>query len=194
MESAYHHLQSLGRKTLSDFVQRTGILTLERRYEPQAWPALVRVVVGQQVSTQSANAIWQKLLACGESDLESLFLDQPTRLEGCGLSRAKQRTLTELFQAKRAGELDLDALREQSFETRMEALTPYWGIGPWSVQMFSMFHCLDGDIWSPGDLALRKGVAGFAEGGDPDALIEAARPYRTYLALYCWEAANAKLF
>ena len=74
-------------------------------------------------------------------DFDRLFLDTPSDLEGCGLSRAKVRTLTELLQAKREGTLDLPALSRVPHEERLNRLTPYWGIGPWSVEMWSLFHC-----------------------------------------------------
>ena len=194
MQAAFQHLQWLDYPRLSEFVRESGELTLDQRHYPQAWPALVRVVLGQQVSTKAAQSIWNKVSAVCDDDFEGVFLDRPDALRECGLSRAKQRTLTELFQAKRDGSLDLPSLIDMEFDTRLATLTPFWGIGPWSVQMFSMFHCLDSDIWSPGDLALKKGVIGFSDGRDPDDLIQAARPYRTYLALYCWKAANANLF
>jgi len=194
MQAATQHLSQLPYPALVEFIQQTGPVTLDDRYDPEPWPALVRVILGQQVSTKAAAAIWQKVLSATKGQFESTFLDSPERLEGCGLSRAKTRTLTELLAAKRAGTLDLPALAHQPHEIRLSELTPYWGIGPWSVEMWSLFHCRDPDIWSPGDLALKKGAAGFAAGSDPAALIQAARPYRSYLALYCWRAANANLF
>lgn len=194
MQTAYEHLLNLPFPRLSAYVHEVGPLDLSARHDSDPWSALIRVVVGQQVSTHAAAAIWNKVQAACQGNFEQAFLDAPETLEGTGLSRAKVRTLTELLQAKRDGTLDLEHLAGLDFAGRHAALTPYWGIGPWSVEMWSMFHCDDGDIWSAGDLALRKGAAGFAEERDPDELINAARPWRTYLALYCWHAANANLF
>ena len=194
MQQAFEHLQQLGYPKLTEFLERKGPISIEDRYDPEPWPALIRVVVGQQVSTHAAQAIWTKLEKAAARDFDRLFLDTPSDLEGCGLSRAKVRTLTELLQAKREGTLDLPALSRVPHEERLNRLTPYWGIGPWSVEMWSLFHCKDPDIWSPGDLALKKGAAGFAEDQDPLELVRKAAPYRSYLALYCWQAANANLF
>ena len=194
MQRAFDHLLSLPFPSLVEFVQAQGPVTLEDRYDPEPWPAMIRVVVGQQVSTKAAAAIWQKVQRATDGQFESAFLDNPECLEGCGLSNAKKRTLTELLAAKREGALDLPGLANETHQTRLDTLTPYWGIGPWSVEMWSLFHCKDGDIWSPGDLALRKGAAGFSAPQDAQVLIDAAKPYRSYLALYCWRAANANLF
>lgn len=194
MQQAFDHLLQLGYPKLTEFLKERGPISIEDRYDPEPWPALIRVVVGQQVSTHAAHAIWTKLENAASREFDRLFLDHPADLQGCGLSRAKVRTITELLQARRDGRLDLSALSNVPHEQRLAELTPYWGIGPWSVEMWSLFHCKDPDIWSPGDLALRKGAAGFAENQDPLNLVEKAAPYRSYLALYCWQAANANLF
>ncbi len=194
MSDAYAHLTQLPYPRLRDFIHESGPVDLGQRYVEDPWEAMARTVTGQQVSTHAAQSIWERVHRASDGDLFGSFLDAPERLEGCGLSRAKVRTLTELMRAGREGTLDLVWLATQPMQTRLDHLLPFWGIGPWSVEMFSLFHARDPDVWSPGDLALKKGAAGFAEGGDPDALVEAARPFRSYLALYCWRAANANLF
>ena len=195
MSDFFDHLASLPYPKFAQFVQQTGPLDLGDRYVADPWQALVRTVIGQQVSTAAARSIWLKVQSQLEhGSLFELVLDTPERLEGCGLSNSKLKTLTGVLTAGRAGELDLTALARADYPTREKALLPFWGIGPWSVQMFSMFHANDPDVWSPGDLVLRKGLAQFAEDHDPDDFLDAARPYRTYLALYCWHAAHVNLF
>lgn len=194
MSDPYAHLLSLPFQTLNEFIVQSGPVDLGQRFVADPWEAMARTVIGQQVSTTAAQSIWTRVQSVAADDLFNCFLNQPERLEGCGLSRAKLRTLTELLRAGRDGQLDLAWLATQPMAVRLEQLLPYWGIGPWSVEMFSLFHARDPDVWSPGDLALKKGAAGFAGDAGADALIEAARPYRSYLALYCWRAANAKLF
>lgn len=189
------HFLSLPFPKLRDFVAQTGPLDLGDRYVADPWEAMVRTVIGQQVSTAAARSIWAKVLdAKGDEPLFDLFLIHADRLDACGLSKAKRRTLNELITAGAAGELDLATLAQAPFEDRKKALLPFWGIGPWSVEMFSMFHAKDPDIWSPGDLILRRGVAAFADDQDPNDLLAQARPFRTYLALYCWHAAHVNLF
>lgn len=195
MPDFYSHFLSLNYPDFTQFVTDTGPLDLGDRFVADPWEAMVRTVIGQQVSTSAARSIWQKVQSVNVGDsLFELFLDRPETLADCGLSRAKMRTISELLGAGRAGKLDLTALASAPYESRMQALLPFWGIGPWSVQMFSMFHANDPDVWSEGDLVLKKGLARFAKGQDPDDFLNATRPFRTYLALYCWHAAHVKLF
>ena len=124
MQQAFEHLLQLGYPKLTELLEQKGPISIEDRYDPEPWPALIRVVVGQQVSTHAAQAIWTKLEKAAARDFDRLFLDTPSDLEGCGLSRAKVRTLTELLQAKREGTLDLTALSRVPHEERLSRLTP----------------------------------------------------------------------
>jgi DNA-3-methyladenine glycosylase II len=68
------------------------------------------------------------------------------------------------------------------------ALTALKGIGPWTAEMFLIFGMGHPDIWSPGDLGLRKAVE--AHFGTEQTSSEVAKrwaPYRSYAALYLWE-------
>jgi DNA-3-methyladenine glycosylase II len=67
-------------------------------------------------------------------------------------------------------------------------LTALKGIGPWTAEMFLIFGMGHPDIWSPGDLGLRKAVeAHFGMEQSSSEIAERWAPYRSYAALYLWE-------
>ena len=72
-------------------------------------------------------------------------------------------------------------------------LTALKGIGPWTAEMFLIFAMGREDIWSPGDLGLKKAVeAHFGEGVNTTEIATRWAPYRSYAALYLWEFVDQK--
>jgi DNA-3-methyladenine glycosylase II len=180
------HLTKLGSKKLSEIIAQDGPVRIPDRYSQDPLMGLCQIIVGQQVSNQAARAIWGRIceaypdrnarinaLACGD-------------MSGLGLSRAKQRTLTDLLIK---GESWLLALTDCSEQDRFDELTTLWGIGPWSVAMWELFVLKNPDIWSDGDLILKRVSETLAlEACQPrSAWIEQAAPFRSFLALYCWK-------
>jgi DNA-3-methyladenine glycosylase II len=70
----------------------------------------------------------------------------------------------------------------------IEQLTSLKGIGPWTAEMFLIFGMGHPDVWSPGDLGLKKAVwAHFGEDANVTEIAERWKPFRSYAALYLWE-------
>jgi 3-methyladenine DNA glycosylase/8-oxoguanine DNA glycosylase len=184
------HLTKLGSKKLSEFIAREGPLVIPDRYSDDPLMGLCQIIVGQQVSNQAARAIWARVCTYypdRSARIDALAAGQTSEL---GLSRAKQRTLTELLNH---GESWLCALMDTSETERFRQLTALWGIGPWSVAMWELFVLKNPDIWSDGDLILKRISETLAlEADQPRAAwIEQAAPFRSFLALYCWKLNDA---
>jgi AraC family transcriptional regulator of adaptative response / DNA-3-methyladenine glycosylase II len=58
------------------------------------------------------------------------------------------------------------------------------GIGPWTVSYIAMRALGDRDVFLPGDVGVRRGLA--ALGGDPDP--DRWRPWRSYAVVHLWHA------
>ena len=167
----------------------TGMPPLRRR-EP-GLEGLLRIVVGQQVSVASANAIWAR---CAEA-IQPMSADQIAELsddalKACGLSRPKIRTLRAISDAIRDGGLDLDGAAEQPDDTFRAALLDVSGIGPWTADVYQMFCVGRADVFAPGDLALQVAAqhAFDLEGRPgPDKMLELAETWRP------WRAVSARL-
>ena len=163
------------------------------RRRPAGFKGLARLIVGQQLSTASANAIWGRLDAqMRPFSPESLLALPEAGLRRAGLSVAKIATLRRLASAIDAGSLDLDALTRAPEELIHAELTAIKGIGPWTADIYILFCLARADAWSPGDLALQVAVKDLlALEARPDQALmvevaEAWRPWRAVAARMLW--------
>eukprot|EP01037_Dinobryon_pediforme_P002333 gene2333-2372_t len=169
----------------------TGMPPLRRR--APGFEGLVWIIVSQQVSVASANAIMARVKT-GFAMLEPLVVltAGDEKLRSCGLSAPKIRTLQALGTALTDGSLDLVALAELSPEAAHKALVAVKGIGPWTADIFLLFCLGHPDAWPVGDLALQEAVRlVFGLENRPNAremavLAEGWRPYRAVAARLLW--------
>lgn len=129
------------------------------RERPTGFEGLARVVVGQQLSIASANAIWGRLAAKLVPFEATSFLALPDDgLRAAGLSRGKVATLRSLAEAVATGTLALDGLSSAPEDVIHAELTALKGVGPWTADIYILFSLARADAWSPGDLALQYAV------------------------------------
>ena len=139
------------------------------RKRPKGFEGLARVIVGQQLSIASVEAIWNRVQAAVQPFQPATLLATPEKtLRKAGLSRGKIATLRVIAGAIGSGKLKLDALSRAPEEKIHAELTALKGIGPWTADIYIMFSLARADAWSPGDLALQHAVK--------DALLLAERP------------------
>jgi DNA-3-methyladenine glycosylase II len=120
---------------------------------------LIRIVIAQQVSTASAEAIHRRFLErFGNARPEHLVTATDADFQSCGLSMPKIRTIRHLSLAVAEETLDIDALAHMNSEDVRNALTAVKGIGPWTADIYLLFCLGHPDIWPAGDLALQEGV------------------------------------
>ncbi len=163
--------------------------------------ALVRSIVGQQLSTRAARAIYARLTERfgGRTPTPQKVLDDdPDELRAAaGLSHAKVRYLRSLAEHVIDGRLELEKLDALSDQEIIAELTAVKGIGTWSAHMFLMFHLQRPDVLPTGDLGIRRAVMlayGLAALPDPASLERIAepwRPYRTLACRYLWRSLSA---
>jgi DNA-3-methyladenine glycosylase II len=154
--------------------------------------ALVRSIVGQQLSTLAARAIYGRLtdrFGGRTPTPEEVLADDPDELRvAAGLSHAKVRYLRSLAEHVVDGSLKLDQLDELPDEQVLAELVAVKGIGPWSAHMFLMFHLQRPDVLAVGDLGIRKAMMqlyGLPKLPDPKEMEQIAKPWRPYRTLAC---------
>jgi DNA-3-methyladenine glycosylase II len=157
------------------------------------FPSLCAIIVSQQLSVASANAIWAKFVARISPLTPQVMLaatDEDLRLTG--LSRPKQRSLRALAAALVEGSLVLDALHAATPEEVHAALTAVSGIGPWTADIYLMACIGHTDAFAAGDLALQEaarhafGLERRPSAKELVALAEAWRPWRGVAARVLW--------
>jgi DNA-3-methyladenine glycosylase II len=154
--------------------------------------ALVRAIVGQQLSVHAARAIYARLTERfgGRPPTPSEILsDDPEELRAAaGLSRAKVAFLRSLAEHVSSGELELERLDELPDEEVTAELVAVKGLGTWSADMFLMFHLERPDVLPVGDLGIRRAIErayGLEELPKPDTIERIAEPWRPYRTLAC---------
>jgi DNA-3-methyladenine glycosylase II len=194
--------------TMAALIERLGEIDLatrlRRRSEERpadAYGALLRAIVGQQLSTKAARTIYGRILDLFEGSTptpEQLLEADEADLRGAGLSGRKVEYIRDLASHVLAGELELDRLGELSDEEAIEEIVAVRGLGVWTAEMFLLFHLERPDVLSGGDLGIRKAVQveyGLDEMPAPARVLEIGepwRPHRSLASLYLWESlANA---
>ncbi len=183
-------------------VAAAGRPPLRRR--PGGFAGLAAIIVAQQLSTASADAIWGRLAAAFDPlDPAAILRARSTRLARLGLSAPKIRALKEIARAVEGGKLPLATLADLAADDAHAALTAIHGIGPWTADIYLLASLGHGDAWPAGDLALQEAARlAFALPARPTAkemhaLAEAWRPWRAVAARVLWSyyriaAATAK--
>jgi DNA-3-methyladenine glycosylase II len=164
---------------------------------PDPYGALVRSIVGQQLSSKAARSIYERLIeSFGERTPTpaQLLEADPEDIRAAGLSRAKVAYLRDLAARVADGELDLERLPELPDAQVFEQLTAVKGLGPWTVDMFLIFHLGRPDVLPVGDLGIRRAVERAYRlpeiPGEKELtrIAEPWRPHRTLACLYLWES------
>jgi DNA-3-methyladenine glycosylase II len=154
---------------------------------------LMRIVVEQQLSVASANAIWSRMQAAADPFTAEAFLAlHPRRLRTLGLSRPKALYCRELCNASLDGRIDFTALDGLDDDAALAMLTAVKGIGRWTAEMYLLFALGRPDVWPAHDLALQaamahlKGLDKRPTWREMDALAEPWRPHRGTAARILW--------
>ncbi|MBS1181046.1 MAG: alkA [Proteobacteria bacterium] len=162
------------------------------RYRPPGFEGIARIVVAQQLSVSSADAIWSRFEALlGEATAESYLRQGEEALRAAGLSRGKVKTLQALAEAAASG-LDLEGLAVEAPEAATEKLTAIHGIGRWTAEIFLLFCARNADVLPAGDLALQVAAAeALSLEGRPSekelrAISELWSPWRGVAAKLLW--------
>ncbi len=159
--------------------------------------ALVRAIVGQQLSTKAARTIYGRLTERfgGHTPTPAEILaDDPEQLRSVGLSRAKASYLRSLAEHIVTGELELERFDEMP-EAEVEAeLVAVKGLGQWTAHMYLMFHLQRPDVLPVGDLGIRRaverayGLPGLPDPAQLTQIAEPWRPHRTLACRYLWRS------
>ena len=200
-DAAAEHLRSAD-PVLAGLIERFGgaddVRAARGRRPGDAYGALVRAIVGQQLSTKAARSIFARLVEHfgGHTPTPRELLDaEPEKMRAAaGLSRAKVSFLRDLAEHVEDGELGLDELAELPDEEVIEQLVAIKGLGPWTVHMFLIFHLGRPDVLPVGDLGVRRAVQllyGLDEPPAPaelERIAEPWRPHRSLASLYLWRS------
>ena len=162
--------------------------------------ALVRAVVGQQVSVAGARTVLGRIAAAlgttfaePVDDLVRVFpsaaamADAPDHV--LPMPRARKAALREACRRIADGHIALDAGTDRDAVRRGLIAVP--GIGPWTAEYVAMRALGDPDAFPATDLGIRHALARLGVTATPRqtvALAEAWRPWRAYATHHLWNS------
>jgi DNA-3-methyladenine glycosylase II len=190
---------------MEDGFRQVGLLeprfaeVLRRHGEPPSrkrrggFETVLKIIVQQQVSIASAEAIWRRLrLGLGTVNPEAVLDRDDEALRAFGLSRQKAAYARSLAEAVVSGHLNFRRLRGMADEAVIEDLVQIKGIGRWTAEVYLLAVMQRPDIWPTADIALMEGARNLLDLVERPTIKEMAplaepwRPYRTYAARLLW--------
>jgi DNA-3-methyladenine glycosylase II len=164
------------------------------RQRDPGFATLLRIILAQQVSTASANAIWRKLEAAlaGEITPAGLLALDDAALRSAGFSARKAEYARGLSAAVAAGALEIDRLAQLEEEAAIQMLVDLRGFGRWSAEIYLLFALGRADVFPADDLAVQialqrlRGLEARPSGKLAREMAENWRPYRGAAAVFLW--------
>lgn len=163
------------------------------RRRPGGFEALFRIIVEQQVSVASAQAIWARCKAGVRPITPATAIRQgEDGLRQLGLTRQKAHYVFLLAQSIESGALNLSELAQLDDDAASASLQSLKGIGPWTAAIYLLFCEGRVDIWPPGDIALLAAFSATRRRGPKlemknfDARAQKWAPYRGVAAHILW--------
>ena len=183
---------------LADVLGQVKTVAVLKRRELALPEALVRVVIGQMLSSQAAQTIYERVQSAAQArELRGSWLLDHDSLRGCGLSGAKARTVCAIGAQVGANPQALDHWYALPPQELLDQIRQFRGMGPWTASIIALFYVGHEDIFPAADGSIQRAIA-LIEGA-PDARRkrrfepDLAAPYRSYLALYLWRALDTGL-
>ena len=175
---------------------KVGELEVIKKDKPENYFfRLSREIICQQLSGKAGEAIFnrfKKLFPNGLVTALDILSISHGRLRASGMSHAKARYVRNLAEAIIHGDLPILHLDLMADEEILKVLTKVKGIGPWTAQMFLMFTLGRKDIFSHGDLGLKKGIMKVYKlkteptKNQTEKIIIKWSPYKTYASRILW--------
>jgi len=210
LEAANSSWITFGRQELDDLCRADPALARviravpspDYQRHPDLFAALVRNIVGQQISGKALKTVWQRARdSWGPITPENLGDKTAEALCAAGISGRKAEYILSAARAVADGTLDLQALPQMSDEEAIAALCGLKGVGRWTAEMLLMFSLGRRDILSFGDYGIRTGLCrihGLAEAELTKEKFEEYRrrysPHGTVASLYLWAAGNSPVW
>ncbi|MEI5908283.1 DNA-3-methyladenine glycosylase 2 family protein [Bacillus spongiae] len=144
-------------ENLGRAIDRLG--KVEREIIPDLFSALVYAIVGQLVSVKVAHTVWDRMqVRLGDITPKNISSHSVNDIQNCGMTMKKAACIHSIAHAIKAGEWDIEALRDLPDDEVIRLLTMLNGIGRWTAEMLLINSMERQDVVSWGDMAIRRGM------------------------------------
>ena len=168
----------------------------ENRAIEKNFKSIAKIIIGQQISTNVAKKIYEKLIRNNMLNEENLSKASIEELNSFGLSSQKSFYIKNLAILSLNNQLDINSLDKLSSEKVTAVLLPIKGIGQWTINNFKIFALQDVNAWPSADLALQEAVKILRNLVKRPNQVEMEKigknwePYRGAAALFLWHFYN----
>ena len=190
-DKATKHFQKMD-PVLYSLIKKVGpVEAIKPRSQSVYFQSICREIIGQQLNGKVARVIFDrftKLFPNQKIIPEYLLKISDAKIRKTGASWSKVSFVKDLAKKVVKGELKLAKLKHLNDEQVITELTKVKGIGPWTAQMFLMFTLGREDVFSKGDLGLRKAITKLYGNREIESIIRKWSPYKTYASLVLWKS------
>jgi DNA-3-methyladenine glycosylase II len=181
-------------------VDRHGPCTLgAKKRDP--FHTLCVSIISQQLSSKAAETIASRVEALigSKGRMTHAHFKKVTHdeLRTCGLSNSKAKWLAAIADAARSGDLSFPKIAKMTDREAIATLDALPGIGQWTAEMFLIFALDRLDVFSMGDVGLRRAINKLYNDGRKlsdrrtEELVERWSPYRSVACWYLWRSGDA---
>lgn len=172
-------------------------LAIAHWLEEDLFVALCESIISQQLSIKAADTIFgrfKKLFPKGNITPKKTLKLSVEQMRGVGMSYGKASYVLDLAQKVHSEELILKNLHDLEDEMVITELTKVKGIGRWTAEMFLMFALRREDVFSYGDLGIRKGIQKLYKlkkeptPRQAETIAKKWIPYRSYACKILWKS------
>ncbi|MDU9375980.1 DNA-3-methyladenine glycosylase [Methanocorpusculaceae archaeon Sp1] len=169
----------------------------ERVIFPDLFSALIRSVVGQQISTKAADTVWGRMEDAYGDDItpEVITRAGADEIQQFGMSKRKAGYICGIADAVVTKKVDISSFREKSNEEIIKELTILPGVGVWTAEMMLLLSLERPDVVSWNDLGIRRGMMRLynlssLSRNEFEILRSRYSPYGSVASIYLWEIAH----
>lgn len=180
---------------LAKLIESVGPMRLQ--LEKERFRMLVRAILSQQISIAAAKSIrlrFERLMRPNRVTPARVLELTEDQIRSAGVTRQKTKYIQVSALAVQNGDVRLSQIHRFDDDEAVAELTKLLGIGQWTAEMFLMFALGRMDVFSVGDLGLRKAVARLYGIDSPDECVELAAswaPYRSVASWYLWRQVDS---
>jgi DNA-3-methyladenine glycosylase II len=202
---AISHRSKIANLKRNDPILKTiieGIVLREITVTRGPFEALVEAIVSQQLSIKAADTIFNRFVALTPGKkfpTPREILKMPvTKMRKAGLSGMKVSFIKDLAKKTLDGSLDFKTIDTLTDEAVIEHLVNVKGIGRWTAEMFLIFSLRRDDVFSYGDLGLRRALQKIYKMKKSPTAVQAEKitamwkPYRSLGSRYLWASRDNK--
>ena len=164
--------------------------------------ALVEAIISQQLSIKAADTIFKRFAALTPGKkfptVREIIKMPTAKMRKCGLSGMKVSFIKDLAKKTLDGSLDFKTIDTLTDEEVVEHLTSVKGIGQWTAEMLLIFSLRREDVFSYGDLGLRRALQKIYKMKKSPTAVQAEKitamwkPYRSLGSRYLWASIDNK--